>query len=272
MPALDPAAELAPRDIVARGVFAEIKGGARRVSRRAQDRKFVREVSDGCSAPARKPASIPPNSRSRSRPPRIITWAAFSPTPTARTSLDGVVGGGRSFLHRRAWRQPARFEFAAGSRGVRGADRRRHRCHHGRKQNGKSRRAAADEAFPFSRNAGRGKAASRNHDGGSRRDPYRRRSCARACRDRFDRGKREVEGFARHGDLGAADRRCRLRAHPRAAARISGWIFPRPIPRRQSAAISRWTKHGRLQSAPPRKRRDARKLAVPRRVPVAARG
>ena len=78
MLALHPLAELAPRDIVARGVFAEIAAG-RGAFLDARARRSAR-VSPKNSRPsmqaASPPASIRRNSRSRSRRPRIITWAA----------------------------------------------------------------------------------------------------------------------------------------------------------------------------------------------------
>ena len=79
MPARHPLAELAPRDIVARGVFAEIAAGrgafldATQGARRA----FRRKISDRlCKLHGRRHRSGD-SSRSRWRRPRIITWAAY---------------------------------------------------------------------------------------------------------------------------------------------------------------------------------------------------
>ena len=77
MLALHPLAELAPRDIVARGVFAEIAAGrgafldATRRSAPNSPKNF-----QPCMQAAWPPASIRRGSRSRWRRPRIITWAA----------------------------------------------------------------------------------------------------------------------------------------------------------------------------------------------------
>ena len=95
MLALHPHAELAPRDIVARGVFAEIAAGrgafldATRRSARISPRNF--RPSMRAASP---PASIRRRSRSRSRRPRITTWAASRWTRTAARSIEGLWAGG----------------------------------------------------------------------------------------------------------------------------------------------------------------------------------
>ena len=76
---------------------------------------------------ASPPASIRRRSRSRSRRPRITTWAASRWTRTAARSLDGLWAGGEVVLHRRAWRQPAGLELAARGRGLCRAHRRGYR-------------------------------------------------------------------------------------------------------------------------------------------------
>ena len=85
MAALHPLAELAPRDIVARGVFAEIAAGrgafldaARRSAQHFAE--HFPTVYASCIAGRHRSGA---RSRSRSRPPRIITWAASPWTPTA---------------------------------------------------------------------------------------------------------------------------------------------------------------------------------------------
>ena len=128
MAALHPLAELAPRDIVARGVFAEIAAGrgAFLDARQALGARFAEKfptVHASCISagidPATQPIPIAPAAH--------YHMGGIAVDERGRTSLDGSLGRRRSVLHRRAWRQPAGLEFAAGSRGLRRAHRRRHR-------------------------------------------------------------------------------------------------------------------------------------------------
>ena len=77
MAAIHPLAELAPRDIVARGVFAEIAAGrgAFLDTRQALGAHFAEHFRPFTQA-ARPPASIPQRISFRSRRPSTITWAA----------------------------------------------------------------------------------------------------------------------------------------------------------------------------------------------------
>ena len=95
MLARHPLAELAPRDIVARGVFAEIAAGrgAFLDATAALGRISPRNSRPSMQA-ASPPASIRRRSRSRSRRPRIITWAASRWMRSGRTSLKGIWAGG----------------------------------------------------------------------------------------------------------------------------------------------------------------------------------
>ena len=128
MQARHPLAELAPRDIVARGVFAEIAAGrgAFLDAREALGHALCREISDRLrKLPCRWHRSGD-TADSRSRPPRITTWAA-SPWTRMAGPRSGALGRRRGVLDRRAWRQPPRFELAAGSRGLCRAHRRGYR-------------------------------------------------------------------------------------------------------------------------------------------------
>ena len=96
MLALHPLAELAPRDIVARGVFAEIAAGRGAFLDATQGaRRAVSPTNFRPSMPAASPpASIRRRSRSRSRRPRITTWAASRWTRTAAARSTGLWAGG----------------------------------------------------------------------------------------------------------------------------------------------------------------------------------
>ena len=128
MPALHKDAELAPRDIVARGVFAEIAAGrgayldATEAVGAAFAEKFP-NVAAACLS-----AGIDPSRRTDpDRAGRALPHGRFVDR-FARTDLPArPVGGGRSRLDRPAWRQSPRLQFAAGSGGVRRPRRPRHR-------------------------------------------------------------------------------------------------------------------------------------------------
>ena len=89
---IHPLAELAPRDIVARAVHAEIAAGrgAFLDCRDGDRRAFRRGVPDGLRLLPRRRHRSGARSRSRSRRPRTTTWAACSPTRTAAPRLDGL--------------------------------------------------------------------------------------------------------------------------------------------------------------------------------------
>ncbi|MGY4373523.1 aspartate oxidase [Bradyrhizobium sp. i1.3.6] len=128
MTALHPLAELAPRDIVARGVFAEIAAGrgAFLDARQALGTRFADKfptVHASCIAAGIDPA----NAGHPDRAGRALPHGRYR-GGRARPQLDRrALGRRRSVLHRRAWRQPAGVEFAAGGRGLRRPHRRRHR-------------------------------------------------------------------------------------------------------------------------------------------------
>lgn len=90
MQALHPAAELAPRDVVARGVFAEISAGRGAFLDVRGIEKFAERfptVFAACTEAGLDPRA----SRSLSHRPRTITWAACSPMRTAarRSTASG---------------------------------------------------------------------------------------------------------------------------------------------------------------------------------------
>ncbi len=82
---IDPRGELGPRDIVARGVFAEIAAGRGAfLDCRDGDRARASRTLSRPSMPiAAQPASTPRANRSRWRRQRTTTWAASRPTPWA---------------------------------------------------------------------------------------------------------------------------------------------------------------------------------------------
>ncbi len=148
MAQIDPAAELAPRDIVARGVFASIAagGGAFLDTRAAVGAELPMRfptVYASCIASGVDPVA----GRFRSRPPRIITWerrCRYARTNVARGSL----GRGRSRLDRRAWRQSPRLELAARGGGVRGAHRERQQARRASRQRPPPPRRSIKRARP----------------------------------------------------------------------------------------------------------------------------
>lgn len=123
MAARHPLAELAPRDIVARGVFAEIAAGrgAFLDARQALGARFVEKfptVHASCIAagldPAEQPIPIAPAAH--------YHMGGIAVDARGRSSIDGLC-----VLDRRPWRQSPRLEFAARGGGLRRAHRRRHR-------------------------------------------------------------------------------------------------------------------------------------------------
>ena len=128
MQALHPLAELAPRDIVARGVFAEIAAGrgAFLDARDALGARFAEKfptVYASCVAagidPATQPIPVAPAAH--------YHMGGIAVDARGRTSLDGIVGRRRSVVDRRARRQPAGVELAARGRGLRRPHRRGYR-------------------------------------------------------------------------------------------------------------------------------------------------
>ena len=108
MTAIDPRAELAPRDVVARGVFAEIASRARRLPRlpRGHRRALRRRVPDRLRLVPEGRHRSRHASSFRSRRPRTTTWAASPPTragaracracgPSARWPSTGLHGANR---------------------------------------------------------------------------------------------------------------------------------------------------------------------------------
>ena len=128
MLALHPLAELAPRDIVARGVFAEIAAGrgAFLDATTALGAHFAEKfptVYASCIAagidPAKQPIPVAPAAH--------YHMGGIAVDTHGRTSLKGLWAGGEVSSHRRAWRQPAGVEFAARGRGLCRAHRRGYR-------------------------------------------------------------------------------------------------------------------------------------------------
>ena len=129
MLARHPLAELAPRDIVARGVFAEIAAGrgAFLDARDALGAHFAEKfptVYASCMAagidPARQPIPVAPAAHYHMG--GICGGYAWPHL------VEGAVGRRRSVVHRRARRQPAGVELAARGRGLCRAHRRRYRA------------------------------------------------------------------------------------------------------------------------------------------------
>ena len=133
MAALPPAAELAPRDVVARAIHAERRGRARRLPRRPRGgrRALPATSSRPCSPPAWPRASI------RAVQPIPVAPAAHYHMGGIATDARGPHHPGRPLrrrrvrLDRRARRQPPGLQLAAGSRRLRrpraGRGRRRRR-------------------------------------------------------------------------------------------------------------------------------------------------
>ncbi|MGY4615301.1 aspartate oxidase [Bradyrhizobium sp. USDA 4472] len=131
MAAQHPLAELAPRDIVARGVFAEIAAGrgAFLDARQALGAHFAEKfptVHASCIA-----AGIDPAIEAIPIAPAVHYHMGGIAVGRTRPQLDRrAVGRRRSRLNRCAWRQPACVQFAAGSGGLCRTYRRRHRRPH----------------------------------------------------------------------------------------------------------------------------------------------
>ena len=128
MQAQHPLAELAPRDIVARGVFAEIAAGrgafldAASRTRRALCRKIPDRL---CKLHRRRHRSGKTADPGRAR--RALSYGRHR-RGCARPHLpERIVGRRRSVVDRRPWRQPAGVELAARGRGLCRAHRRRYR-------------------------------------------------------------------------------------------------------------------------------------------------
>ena len=174
MPALHKDAELAPRDIVARGVFAEIAAGRGAYPRRTRSggrgfRGKIPQCLRGLPFRRHRPgARKNPRRAGRALPHgRIVDRCARKNLPAR------PVGGGRSRLDRPAWRQSPRLQFAAGSGGVRRPRRPRHRA---RTFGAPARRARCRRAFPRRPPEATPKRLRRcgNHDPPRRRFPRRR--------------------------------------------------------------------------------------------------
>ena len=142
MLARHPLAELAPRDIVARGVFAEIAAGrgAFLDARAALGAHFAEKfptVHASCIAagidPAKQPIPVAPAAH--------YHMGGIAVDARGRTSLKRFVGGRRSVVDRRPWRQPAGVELLARGRGLCRADRRRYRGQHASRARPPDRRA-----------------------------------------------------------------------------------------------------------------------------------
>ena len=174
MLALHPLAELAPRDIVARGVFAEIAAGrgAFLDATSALGAHFAEKfptVYASCIAagidPATQPIPVAPAAH--------YHMGGIAVDARGRTSLKGLWAGGEVSSHRRAWRQPAGVELAARGRGLCRAHRRRYRRQRHRRARppDRQRRHATqlrDAGAVGSKSAG-------DDDLACRRDPRRRR-------------------------------------------------------------------------------------------------
>ena len=128
MLARHPLAELAPRDIVARGVFAEIAAGrgAFLDAREALGARFAEKfptVYASCIAAGIDPATAADPGRAR----RALPHGRHRRGRARPHLAEGALGRRRSVLDRRAWRQPPRLELAAGGRGLCRAHRRGYR-------------------------------------------------------------------------------------------------------------------------------------------------
>ncbi len=236
MQALHPLAELAPRDIVARGVFAEIAAGrgafldaTQAPSARISPRNFP-TVHASCIAagidPARQPIPVAPAAH--------YHMGGIAVDAHGRTSLDGTVGRRRSLVHRRAWRQPAGVELAARSRGLCRAHRRGYRRPHDC-----LRPCPSPARSLIPRNCAMpplaGSQSSRDDDLACRRDPRRRPAGARRC----GRSRRSSATPATSRCATWRPRRCWSRRRPgrgaKAAARISAADYPAESRRRPIA-------------------------------------
>ena len=127
MTKLHPLAELAPRDIVARSVFAEIAAGrgAFLDARSAPGARFAEKfptVHASCISAGIDPAHAADSDRACCTLPYGRHRRGHERPHFAERS----VGRWRSVLDRRAWRQPPRLQLAAGSRGLCRADCGRH--------------------------------------------------------------------------------------------------------------------------------------------------
>ncbi len=124
MVGVHPSAELAPRDVVARAVHAEIAAGrgAFLDCREALGAEFAEKfptVYKSCREAGIDPATelIPIAPAEHFHMGGVLTDA------DGRSSLDGLWACGETVVDRRAWRQPARLEFAARGRRLRRARR-----------------------------------------------------------------------------------------------------------------------------------------------------
>ena len=222
MLARHPLAELAPRDIVARGVFAEIAAGrgAFLDAREALGARFAEKfptVHASCIAagidPATQPIPVAPAAH--------YHMGGIAVDARGRTSLEGPVGRRRSVVDRRAWRQPAGVELAAGGRGLCRAHRRGHR------------RPAASPRPPACRRR-RSIAAQSRHAA-----RCRKQTCATMMTSHV--------GVIRDGDAagGSGARRSRTSSATPAISRCATWrprrCWSRPRPGRGAKAAARTT-------------------------------
>ena len=201
-------AELAPRDIVAKGIM-------RRMQETGAEHMYLDARHFGAAMWAERFPTILAACRAHGIDPVTepipVAPAAHYASGGVRTDLRGrtTVPGPlrvrRGRLHRRARRQPARVQLPAGRPGLRRADRRRHRRRPGRaRRAGRARARAHPAAGP--RGPLRGAA---HHDRGRRRaaqrgEPGHRGGRAGAAAHRGRRGARQgrQDRRALRGDLG----------------------------------------------------------------------
>ena len=120
MTAVHPDAELAPRDVVARAIHRQIAAGHNvfldcREAIGAEFAAHFPTVYAACMAagidPVAQPIPVAPAAH--------YHMGGIASDARGRSSLPGLVGGGRMRRHRAAWRQSPGLQFAAGRPGVR---------------------------------------------------------------------------------------------------------------------------------------------------------
>ena len=111
-------AELAPRDVVARAIHRQIAAGHKRLSGlpRGHRRRFRRAISPPSMPPAAQPGIDPARQPIPVAPAAHYHMGGIATDARGRSSLDGLVGGGRMRRHRPAWRQSPGLQFPAGRR------------------------------------------------------------------------------------------------------------------------------------------------------------